>query len=398
MNGTSKGLCIVVDNLPPAYSGAGQQALTLSKAFRRMGVDTVLVGKAMRGLPLAGVYEGVEVFRVPSSPVRSLHVAHVHHAVRLLALLLQLRSRYDVVLFFDPEGGFRHSWLILPILHLLGKRTAARMTLIDSSDPVTLSRRRLGLLRLMPYRLHHRIVSISTALTRSYRQVFGTDSKLVSIPNGVDIERFRPITADERYRLRLELGLDQQRLYACFVGRISHRKGVDIIIEAWAQVVARVPTAVLLLVGPTADEYRNVGEADFVQQVSAAIARLGIENNVVWTGATTHVERYLQAADVFVFASRREGCPNAVLEALASGLPVVTAALPGITDDLISSGVDGVIAEPTAESLARETVALLRDQARRSEMSARARQRAVATYSIEASAMRYLQVFSEQAA
>ena len=382
-------VCIVVDNVPPAYSGAGQQALALAHATSDVGADTVIVGKRQRGLPAHVDSDGVEIFRVNAgsagySPGRSLV-----EACRLFAKLVTLRGRYDVVLFFDPEGGFRNCWFILPLLHLMGKKTAARMTLLNASDPLTLKRKRFGSVRLIPYRLHNEIISISSGLSASYHAVFGRQG-LSYIPNGVDTDRFRPLPDQDRAALRQRLGLAADKLYACFVGRISYRKGVDVIVEAWQDVVTRVPNAVLLLVGPVADSYRNVQEDEFVKTLKHSIAAAGLESHVQWVGATTDVEQYLMASDIFLFASRREGCPNAVLEAMACGLPVVATRIEGVTDDLLTSGVDGIVTEPTAGALASATVEVLTSEDRRRDLGRRARERMVQRHSMGMTAHAYL--------
>jgi glycosyltransferase involved in cell wall biosynthesis len=386
-------VCIVGNNLYPVFTGGGVQALTLAREFRKLGHEVFFITKKHKDLPDHDRVDDIDIYRVRYDNLPPWSVVAIgRQLVALARLLLRFRARYDVVLFFNPDGGMLHSWVLFPLLHLCGKKTATRMTLLNSSsDPAGLARKRFPGIRLLPYRLHHRVISISTALSMSYESVFGRDSRLTRITNGVDTRKFRPATDDERRAERHELGLDASLTYCTFVGRIGHRKGVDVLIDAWREVVPRFPNARLLLVGPTREDYRDAHEAEFIAAIETKIREYRIGDSIVWTGKSDSVERYLRASDIFVFASRREGCPNALLEAMASGLPIVTTRIDHITDDLIRDGQDGVItaAQPSAlaEGLARvlETPVLAR------QLGASARRRTEAEFSIGRTADKYLE-------
>jgi glycosyltransferase involved in cell wall biosynthesis len=297
-----------------------------------------------------------------------------------------------VVLFFNPDGGLMHSWVLLPLLHILGKKTAMRMTLADSSDPSGLARRRFGRIRLLPYRLHHRVISISTALSLSYEAVFGRDRRLIRITNGVDTRRFSPASRAERDQQCRELGLDPALKYCIFVGRISHRKGVDLIVDAWRDVAARFPDARLLLVGPKRDEYRQVEDVEFIRKLEATIREHDLESSIVWTGHSDSPEQYFRVADAFLFASRREGLGNVVLEAMASAVPIVTTRLENITEDLIDAGVEGLVTTRDPREFADAIIRVLSSPELARDLGARARRKADTEFSIARTAERYLEV------
>jgi glycosyltransferase involved in cell wall biosynthesis len=387
-------VCIVCDNLPPAYSGAGQQALTLATAFTRIGVPTIVVGKTHQGLPAHQATDDVDVYRVTAFASGSHSLGSLLVVCRLFARLITLRRHYDRVLFFDPEGGFKNAWMILPLLHLCGKRTAARMTLLNSSDPAALRRKRFGFVRLFPYRLHHRIISISTALTLSYEAVFGSRARLTFIPNGVDTARFHPIPPETKAPLKTQLGLDPNHRYCTVVGRISYRKGFDIIIDAWRDVASRVPDARLLLIGPCEDSYRQIGEGRFIAGLHERLEAWGLRDTVTWLGTTEEVERYLQASDVFLFASRREGCPNALLEAMASGLPIVSTRIDHITDDLITDESDGLITRSAPDEFAAAVNRVLSSPDLARSLGTHAAETAQRNFAIEIVAKRYAAVLA----
>jgi glycosyltransferase involved in cell wall biosynthesis len=386
-------VCIVGNNLYPVFTGGGVQAMTLAREFKRLGHGVFFITKKHGDLPDYDQVDGLDIYRIKYENLPPWAIVPViSQLVSLTRVLMRFRDRYDVVLFFNPDGGMLHSWVLFPLLHLLGKKTATRMTLLNSSsDPAGLARKRFPGIRLLPYRLHHRVISISTALSMSYESVFGRDTRLVRITNGVDTRKFRPAEAGERDAERRALGLDPSLRYCTFVGRIGHRKGVDVLIEAWRDVAPKFPDARLLLVGPTREDYRQAHEAEYIAALEAKIGEYGIADSIVWTGKSDSVERYLRASDVFVFASRREGCPNALLEAMASGLPIVTTRIDHITEDLIRHGQDGLITPPDAAAFADALASVLASPSLGRGMGHSARRRTEAEFSIGRTAEKYIE-------
>jgi glycosyltransferase involved in cell wall biosynthesis len=266
------------------------------------------------------------------------------------------------------------------------------MTLLNSTDPAALRRRKLGALRVMPYRLHKGTISISSGLERSYTSVFGTKGNLGVIWNGLDLERYRPLQSDAKTEIRRQLGLDPRLRYCIFVGRISHRKGVDIIVRAWSRVIRCCPQARLILVGPTTDEHRYISDPSFAERIRAEIERLHLDPTIIWVGRSDGVEKYLQASDVFVFASRREGFGTAMAEAMACGLPVVSVRIPDVTDDLVTPGTNGILTAPDPTALANGICTVLRCPETARVFGNAGRRKAEECFSIGTTARRYADV------
>lgn len=386
-------ICIISANLPPLYTGGGQQAVTLGAAFHHLGHEVLFLTKRHNGLPASDHIGPLEVQRVTYETERGAGlVTTIPQVWGLCRRLIALRRRYDVVLFFNPEGGFHHSSVVIPVLHLLGKKSATRMTLVGANDPAALRGKPFSWFRLMPYWLHHRVISISTALSVSFQSVFGSDRRLVYIPNGVDLARYHPRPDAERAGARVALGLDPRVRYCVFVGRICHRKGIDLLIEAWRHVVTARPDARLLLVGPEFDEFRRATKDDFAERLRETIRRDGLGPFITWVGRTDAPERYLQVSDLFVFPSRREGCPNALLEAMACGLPIVSTRIPDITEDLITSGIHGIVTPQEPAALGAAVVRVLSDQKLARTLGQQAYRRAADEFAIDLTARKYLDV------
>jgi glycosyltransferase involved in cell wall biosynthesis len=111
---------------------------------------------------------------------------------------------------------------------------------------------------------------------------------------------------------------------------------------------------------------------------------------------TASIEQYYRAADVFVLPSLREGLPNALLEAMACGLASIASRLPGVTDSVVTDGVDGLLVEPAGrEALAAALGRLLGDADLRRRLGCAARQTVEARFSLPSIASRYISLYEE---
>ena len=209
-----------------------------------------------------------------------------------------------------------------------------------------------------------------------------------TIPNGVDMQRFRPADADTRAALRRALGFDAgARLVGCVASFTPVKRHVDLL-AAFAQVRARLPDAHLLLIGD------GPLRADLERQIAA----LDLGAAVHLLGARSEVERILPALDAFVLASSTEGLSNAILEAQACGLAVAATRVGG-NPDLVRENDSGLLVPALApDALAQALIALLEDRARAAEFGRRARARVEAQHSLEAMAAAYETVYRELAA
>jgi glycosyltransferase involved in cell wall biosynthesis len=171
-------------------------------------------------------------------------------------------------------------------------------------------------------------------------------SRLRLIWGGVDADRL----ASAVPVARSTLGLSDQTPLLLWVGRLDPAKGLDVLVEA-AAILNRTDAVNLAIVGDGA--YRK--------ELTGLIARHQLSERVRLLGTRSDVAGLLKAADVFVFPSRTEGLPNALLEAMAAALPVVTTAAPGCRD-LIETGRTGlVVPVDDAAALASAVQRILKD-------------------------------------
>jgi glycosyltransferase involved in cell wall biosynthesis len=183
------------------------------------------------------------------------------------------------------------------------------------------------------------------------------------IPNGIAIEN---LTGEvDREALRRALGIDEGVFLIGSVGRLTKQKGFDIFIQALARLGD--PTVELLLVGRGEEE----------EKLRAQAFALGLGKRVHWGGYRQDVAQILRILDVYVQPSRFEGMPNALMEAMAAGRPVIASSVDGILD-LIDDGIHGLLVPPEdGPALAEAIKALKNHPARASEMAEAAKKRIV---------------------
>jgi glycosyltransferase involved in cell wall biosynthesis len=235
------------------------------------------------------------------------------------------------------------------------------------------------------------VTAISQAVEASILDA-GTDpAKVVAIPNGADTERFaRPATLD--VRAHLDLPRDA-RLFVS-VGNYHPRKGHEVLVDAFRQVVAAAPDARLVIVGARPRVVREKVEADGLSAFVKHIGVLPFPTPGTDSGPDVLVA-LLQTAHAYVSSSMAEGTEGlslALLEAMAAGAPPVATRVSGNVD-IVRDGENGLLAAPgDVDSLACAMLAMLADRAARDRYAAAA-QAAVAPFSWLAVADRYLALF-----
>jgi glycosyltransferase involved in cell wall biosynthesis len=159
--------------------------------------------------------------------------------------------------------------------------------------------------------------------------------RLIAIPNAVDLTRFSTPVGFDRARKRGELGADDDARLVCTVGRLYQAKGHRFLLEAVARMASRHPTAQYMLVGAGHERERLLAQA----------RELGISDQVRFLGVRDDIPELLAACDLFVLPSLNEGLSQAILEAMALGLPVVATRVGG-TPDIVIPGKTGWLVPP----------------------------------------------------
>ncbi|MDQ3696848.1 MAG: glycosyltransferase [Gemmatimonadota bacterium] len=217
------------------------------------------------------------------------------------------------------------------------------------------------------------LVSVSDALIREAERISAGDlPPAVVVPNGIDLARFRPPVNDaERAAARAELGVAPDEVAVLCVGDALARKGWRELLDALGTLRADgVPVVLLAALSSCLRDLDIAAEA--------ARRAPGLRVRMLHQLSGDALGRLYRAADIFCLASYWEGLSNALLEAMASGLPVVTTAVAG-HPEVVTDGADGRLVPPReAAPLARAIDELLADAPMRARLGEAARARAVA--------------------
>ena len=318
------------------------------------------------GIPLAetGAYLSFRYPRRIRRLLQSMDLVHAHHPFLSARLAVRYCRPYNIPVAFTNHTRYDlYAQAYLPAL----------------PDQVG-----IALLQVyMPWLC--REVDLVIAPSAGLQRVLvglGVQSPIAVVPNGVDLAAFRlpctPVAPEA-------LGLQAGGVRLIYVGRLGPEKNLTFLVRAFAGVASAYPEARLVL----------VGEGPERDNLEDQVLRSGLQGRVAFAGFVDYDElpRYLAMADAFVTASVTEVHPLSVIEAMASGLPVLGIVSPGI-EDTVEDGVTGYLSTEDLPGFTAKMSRLVSEKDRRAEMSDRARQ-AAEDYAIERTSARLLQYYDK---
>lgn len=376
-------LLLVNYEYPPLGGGAGNATACLAQALHRLGHAAHVVTASYRGLPASTVDRGVVLHRIGSLRRRVDRanliemLSFVLHA-SLVVPRMARRLGFDgcIVFFSLPCGPI--GWLAKAVSGL-PYVVALRGGDVPGTEP--------GIERLQQL-----LTPLRRAVLTGARAVIANSFGLAAfsraadphpvdvIPNGVDTSFFMPPASRP--------GHVGQAVHFLFAGRFQAQKNLFVLLRQFAAASALASRPIRLTL---------VGDGPLRAALHAETATLGIADKVAWRGwmGKAELARLYREADVFLNPSLYEGMPNTVLEAMASGLPVIASAVAG-NDELVEDQDTGILFDlDSPESLSEAILRLAEDGEFRLRCGRAARTRAVDGYSWDVAAMRYAAYFSE---
>jgi glycosyltransferase involved in cell wall biosynthesis len=214
------------------------------------------------------------------------------------------------------------------------------------------------LLRRLTYRGADYLVSVSKGVDAGFRWLPADRRQVIYNPIDVTVDRVGSAVLPD--------GLSEGRFVAA-MGRLTHEKGFDLLVDAFAKVNKRCSDWALAILG---DGPERAGLED-------RIRNLGLSNSVFLLGLRKDPFPYLRAAGLFALSSRREGFGNVLAEAMACGLPGVSFDCPSGPTEIVTHGEDGVLVPPgSVEQLAQAMIVMIEDPERRHRMARQAQESA----------------------
>lgn len=375
---------MVVERFYPHVGGSETQALNLSEKLQIKGVGLfVLTRRTLKEMLSVEEIKRVKVYRVLPTGTGKFSMLMASFSFALF--LFKHRNDYDII---HCHGM---GWAG-PISSLMGmalrKKTIVKVaTAGDISGRIAGKKeipQLINAIRLTLLKRATGLICISYEIADELRRKGFPEKRLVHIANGVDIERFA--LRDEKRKL-----LPQDKLNIIFSGRLVYRKGIDVLLEAFKKIATHYPQAHLHILGSAklqmGDEYED--------KLRGFVRDNNLEDAVTFHGDVDNVEDYLKEADIFAFPSRHEGLPNALLEAMACGLPVVATSIGGVVD-VIRNKENGLLVKPDdVEGLYKALRYLIDLPEERARLGKVARGTVENDYSLTAIAKKYTELYNE---
>lgn len=356
----------VLHVIPGLESGGAEgQLLTLGRLMASRGVEQRVVTMTPEG-----------VLRDSYAPIFGdlFDIGMTRGAVSIAAV-----ARFHRILK-DVRPDLVHAWMYHACL--LVAVTPARVPTVwsirhglDAPDHLRpLTRFIVRTLPALEFRA--RTVVFNSVTSRNQHVRWGySERKSLVIPNGVDTDRFVP-ARESGLKRRQEFGIPEDHRVVGYLGRLHAVKGWDLFCRAAASVLRHRRDVIFVMAGPASDTE--------IQELHRLLNKLGIASAVRFIGFEGDAPRYLAMLDILVSPSRSEGFPNAVVEAMASGVPCVVT---DVADNASIVGETGVVVDPKVESIGRGIQSLLDLGATdRDAIATAVRQRAVTRFGSAATA------------
>lgn len=360
----------------PLLGGAERQIMSLAPLLVARGVDIVVLTRQYPGLQRYEELQGVPVHRLPIP------------GPKIVKSMMYTYAAQSVLARVQPDVLHAHELLSPTTTAIIAKRRLKIPVLAKVlrggtyGDLARIHQKPFAKRRLRTIRNGVDVfVSISTEITLELRDHSIADERIRFIPNGVDTDRFSPV--DDAARVRIRKELDQiNGPIAVYTGRFVPEKRVDQLVEVWPLVRTEFPDATLFLLGTGSETQKLMDLAG---------------DGVHFVGQVDDVVSYLRVANAFVLPSVAEGLSNAMLEAMATGAPVVVTRVGG-APDLVDDGVSGCMIPPDSPDHLRDAIlALFRDPAKQTSYGAQARKRVLKDYALSVTADRLVALYRELA-
>lgn len=371
-------ILIINSEYPPVGGGAGNASAHIARLLAAMGNEVLVLTSQYGSLPREERCDGLQILRGPtrrkyadrsSAWEQVLFMAGA--AIRSLGLLRRFKPDITLAFFGLPSGAV--AWLLKAVAGI----------------PYVVSLRGGDVPGFRPYDfwLYHKIavpwlhliwhgaaavVANSQGLYNLAR-AFDSSVPIAIIPNGVDPQEFQ----------------DGQREWSppqvLSVGRVVYQKGYDVAMRALAG-LKELPW-----------EWKIVGDGPFLRMLQGMVDQYSLDGRVHFPGwePAEGVKAEYARANLFLHPSRHEGMPNAVLEAMASGLPVIATRIAGNEELVLHEQTGLLVPVDDAESLRESLRQLLGDGSRRSEMGHAARLRVEQSFGWRRVAQQYQGIFDE---
>lgn len=234
-----------------------------------------------------------------------------------------------------------------------------------------------GMLSSLLYRyLPNKIITLTEPVRQTLIRDNGVNpGRIISIPTGVDLERFRPLDDEVRRKIRKEFGISEGSLLVGQISDVHWTKGYQYYLEAAAGLLRHLPDVYFLVVGRAGKRGRDI--------LGEIVRDRGIEDKVIFTGFRDDIPQILSALDLMVFASYSEGQGTVLVEAQACEKAVVSTNIEPIQEVVVDGATGYLVPIKDSRTLAEKMEYLLKNESERLRMGRAGRERVRERFSLE---------------
>ncbi len=335
-------ICMVSPLYHTSLGGVGRQALALTEKLKSQGISVFVIARKMKGLPVCNFNTHIPVYkawaiRPDKHNLEKMNLINIiisfSFCLSIAIILFKKRKEYDIVHFHGASLPLMSNILLLKLYR---KKIIAKVAAANLGTEAGSLKGRYSLLGKILISLLKKVdcfIAISEEIKKGLLIDGYDQNKIVRIPNFIDTKAFYPVNKKLRNNFKKKLFLPDKKIIT-FSGRLVERKGIHILLQSFAMVVKKHKDIFLIILG---GGYLKKNLKDQSQA-------FGIVKNIKFCGFVTNIYEYLNATDIYIFPSFQEGFPNAVLEAMACGLPVIATKI-GVVVDIIKDGENGLLVE-----------------------------------------------------
>ncbi|MEM3907928.1 MAG: glycosyltransferase family 4 protein [Nitrososphaerota archaeon] len=382
--------------VPPRKGGAIElYVLKLYEALRRLGVEAYVIDRLWSNIDKNNYIVRVKVPTLVDFEILTRLLGPSKHPILKEVVFGIYSSR--VLREFDIIHA-NTAWVGYTLAHKIHKLRARFVYTCHNplwpEENVYFGERVVRVIESYTMKKANAVIALNETMKRALTEKAGVNQdKIFVVPNGVDIEFFKPgLKCDE---INAKYGLEGKRV-VLFVGRVTRGKGVHLLLEAVRILKDKhgLRDVKVAIVGPLSGSFGN----DTLTYYARVLREYAIKNNIdaVFTGSLDIEElRYLYSCShVLVLPSYFEAFPMVLIEAMASGLPVIGSKAGGIVD-IVENGVNGYLFEKgSANELAEKLHLVLLDESLRHKLSINSRAIAESKYSWSTIASKLLKIYS----
>ncbi|CQR70556.1 Putative teichuronic acid biosynthesis glycosyltransferase TuaC [Sporomusa ovata DSM 2662] len=326
-------ICMVLNNFELPFGGPELQAQKVAAALMARGHQIFIIAKGSGKAPKQEVVNELRIIRLNRRGLAS---------VELFWQLFNYKSDFDII---HVHGVGRLASVAIRFAKWFHKKVFIKVTTAGHVIKQSNSRIKALAQKIMPFREQKLkllqqadgVIAISNEIRNELEYNGFAKQSIYNIPNGVDTAIYHPVCSETKSSLRSKLRLPIDKRIFVYTGKLTRRKGIDTLLATWCKTTHAKTAGMLVMIGSGQGQQDNMEAC-----IQESVKKYCLEDSVLTLGNVDNVADYLQAADIFVFPSRREGLPNSLLEAMACGLLCVASDIGG-NRDLIVSGKNGFL-------------------------------------------------------